>query len=234
MDISCSLIKGKITNCRVALLRQKRRRNSDALENSIQFLKASLTKIESARTLDQLRGYEGSAARCYFQALGRMIDPDWNFSGRRKRPPPDPVNSMLSYGYTLLFYNLYSLLRARGLNPHVGFLHPVRPGHPALVSDLMEEFRAPVVDAVVLKLILNRRVTPDDFTLPAASGKPCLLGKRSRNLFTKELESKLNSPLTHPHTNQQLDYRRCIEHQVLHLARVIQGKDAIYQPLLLK
>ena len=125
-------------------------------------------------------------------------------------------------------------MRGRGLNPHVGFLHPVRPGHPALVSDIIEEFRAPVVDAVVFRLVLNRILTPDEFTFPAGTGKPCLLGKRARNVFVTELEKKMNSRLTYPGTGPQLDYRRCMEHQVLHLARVIQGKDERYLPLILR
>ena len=234
LKIATAFIRGKIANCRVVLQRQKRRRSSTEIEGGIQFLKTILAKMESASSLDQLRGYEGTAARAYFKVLGSLVDPDIRFSGRRKRPPRDPVNSMLSYGYTLLFYNLYSLLRARGLNPHVGFLHPVRPGHPALVSDMMEEFRAPVVDTVILRLVLNRRITADDFSLPKGAGSPCLLGERSRNIFVSELEKKLNSSLTQPSSGLHLDYRRCMEHQVLHLARVVQGKDDIYQPLVLK
>ncbi len=234
LDLAKALLKGKLTNSRVLLRRQKRRRSTDILGNTINALKKSLDKLEKATTLNEIRGYEGSAARGYFQALATLFDPDWRFSGRRKNPPPDPVNSLLSYGYTLLYYNLYSLVRGRGLNPHVGFLHPVRPGHPALVSDIIEEFRAIVVDTVVLNLVLNRRIDPDDFTAPTGDDKPCLLGDRSKKLFIRELEKKLNSRLIYPANDQQLDYRRCMEHQVLHLARVIQGKDETYNPLILR
>ncbi|HID70363.1 MAG TPA: group II intron reverse transcriptase/maturase [Desulfobacterales bacterium] len=234
LDLAKALLRGKIVNSRVLLLRQKRRRSSDILSNSIGHLKRSLGKLEKAITLNEIRGYEGSAARVYFQALATLFDPDWRFSGRRKKPPPDPINSLFSYGYTLLYYNLYSLVRGRGLNPHVGFLHPVRPGHPALVSDIIEEFRAIVVDTVVLNLVLNRRIIPDDFTVPTDARQPCLLGERSKSLFVRELEKKLNSRLIYPANDQKLDYRRCMEHQVLHLARVIQGKDETYRPLILR
>ncbi len=234
LKLAGALIKGKIANGRVLLLRQKRRRNKKILSRTIASLKKTPGNLQTAETLDEIRGYEGSAARAYFKAMAVLVDPDWKFSGRNRKPPVDPVNSLLSYGYTLLYYNLYSLVRGRGLNPHVGFLHPVRPGHPALVSDIIEEFRAPVVDTVVFRLVLNRILTPDEFVFPTGTGKPCLLGERARNLFVTELEKKMNSRLTYPGTGQKLDYRRCMEHQVLHLARVIQGKDEKYLPLILR
>lgn len=234
LNLAKAVLKGKITNSRVLLRRQKRRRNTVLLGNTINSLEKSLDKLARATDLDEIRGHEGSAARGYFQALASLHDPDWRFSGRRKNPPTDPVNSLLSYGYTLLYYNLYSLVRGRGLNPHVGFLHPVRPGHPALISDIIEEFRAMVVDSVVLNLVLNRRISPDDFTVSATADKPCLLGVRAKKLFISELEKKLNSRLIYPVSGEQLDYRRCMEHQIVHLARVIQGKDATYKALILR
>ena len=227
-------IRGKIANCRVILLRYRRRRNLQPLADGAARLRELLNKLDDAVTLDQLRGYEGTAARTYFKTLSAVTDPDWKFSKRTRQPPRDPVNSMLSYGYTLLFYNLYSLLRARGLNPQVGFLHPLRPGHPALVSDLIEEFRSIVVDTVVLNLVLNRRITPSQFTVQASPGTPCLLGPTARSLFIRTLEKKFNAPLIHPRSGLHLDYRRCMEHQVQHLASVIQGHEQVYQPLVLK
>ena len=144
------------------------------------------------------------------------------------------MNALLSYGYTLLFYNVYSFVRARGLNPHVGFLHQVRAGHPALVSDLIEEFRAIIVDAVVLRLVLNRRVTPEHFAMPQGAGKECIMEETARKLFIRELEKKMNASITHPMSGLRLDYRRCIEHQVHHLAAVIQAREPIYKPMMLR
>ena len=140
---------------------------------------------------------------------------------------------MLSYGYTLLFYNLYSLLRARGLNPHVGYLHPLRAGHPALTSDMVEEFRALVVDAVVWNLVLNRRLTPDDFGAPSGS-QACRMNDTARVRLIREIEKKLNAPLTHPSSGLKLDYRRCMEHQINLLAAVIRGTEPAYTPLILR
>lgn len=234
LDLARELVRGKIANCRVVLLRYRRNRNLPALGRAAEQLKKILLKLAGADSLDNLRGYEGSAARMYFAALAESLDPDYRFTGRTRQPPRDPLNSMLSYGYTLLYYNLYSFLRARGLNPHVGFLHAIRVGHPALVSDMIEEFRAIVVDTVALNLVLNRRVVPNQFDLPSTAGSPCLMHEQVRNLFIRELEKKLNAKVIHPVTGLHLDYRRCLEYQVHHLASVIQGREAKYQPMVLR
>lgn len=141
---------------------------------------------------------------------------------------------MLSYGYTLLFYNVYSFLRARGLNPHVGYLHPLRSGHPALVSDMIEEFRAVVVDAVVFNLVLNRKLEPKDFTLPDSPGQPCYMSNNARAVFIRSFEAKMNAAVIHPVSGLHLDYRRCIEHQVQELAAVIRGRQSQYRPMVIR
>lgn len=234
LNIARQFVCGKIANCRTILLRYSRKRTLPDMQAAAESLKQILPRLDSATDLDQVRGYEGLAARTYFDALSKSLDADWQFNGRTRQPPKDPVNSLLSYGYTLLFYNLYSFIRARGLNPHVGFLHPIRSGHPALVSDLIEEFRAIVVDTVVFNLVLNRRITPECFTGPADADTPCLLDDRTRALFIQELEKKFNAPIRHPMSGDNVDYRRCFEHQANHLAAVIQGRQAQYQPMVIK
>jgi CRISPR-associated protein Cas1 len=197
-------------------------------------LKDILLNVKEAADLDSLRGYEGTAARVYFAALGAALDPDWHFAGRTRQPPTDPVNALLSYGYTLLFYNIYSFIRARGLNPQVGFYHQIRAGHPALVSDMMEEFRAVIVDTVAMNLVLNRQLTPEQFTLPDATNKACLMNDEARKVFIRELEKKLNSSIRHPNSGLQLDYRRCLEHQVHQLAGAVQDREKRYTAMVIR
>ena len=91
-----------------------------------------------------------------------------------------------------------------------------------------------VVDAVVLKLVISRKIKPDDFSVGKKYGSGCLLGEKAKNLFIRELEKKLNSTRKHPVSGTDMDYRRCMEYQVLQIARVIQGRQEKYQPMLLK
>lgn len=234
LKLSTAIVHGKLANSRVVLRRFARYHNAPALVEAANQLTRIIKQLSDAEQLDQLRGYEGIAARIYFQAFTTTLAPHWQFQKRNKQPPLDPVNAMLSYGYTLLFYNVYTFLRARGMNPHVGYLHPLRQGHPALASDIMEEFRASIVDSVVFNIALNNKLTPDDFSLPEHHGEACLLSKDARKFFIRQLETKLNSRLRHPVSGLQLDYRRCIEHQINHLVAVIRQTTPDYQPMIIR
>jgi len=153
LQVSREMVRGKVANARTLLLRVARRGGSDLTQAAATALQRILSSLDSVSSVEELRGMEGAAAAQYCAVWPALAGAEWQFAGRKRRPPPDPVNSLLSFGYTLLFYNTYSLVPAQGLHPHVGFFHALRQGHPALVSDLMEEFRAPVVDATVLALL---------------------------------------------------------------------------------
>lgn len=233
--VAREIIRGKLANSRLLLMRHARKRDLPELGASATRIKRHIDRLDSVTSLDELRGHEGSAAKIYFGALGKLLAPRWDFSGRNKRPPTDPVNAMLSYGYTLLFHNVYALLRARGLNPHVGCLHPMRAGHPALASDMTEEFRALIVDTVVLNLLLNRGgLSASDFTLPDAPGAPCLLNAEARRKFIRAMENKFNAAITHPGTGYKIDYRRCIETQIQLYAAVVRGREESYRAMVLR
>jgi len=229
-----SIITGKLANSRVVLTRYARRHDNKELTSAIDALKHLKYKVSTALSLDQLRGFEGAGAKAYFGAISGLLGAPWKFQGRKRQPPPDPVNALLSYGYTLLFYNVFALLRARGLNPHVGYLHPVRSGHPALVSDLMEEFRSIIVDTTILSLLLNQRIQVSEFEFDADQQLPCRLGASARKVFIRAFEKKMNDTLRHPVTGVAMDYRRCIEAQVNEFAAVLRGKKDQYTPMVLR
>ena len=228
-----AMVTGKLANSRLILSRQARKRNNEKIQNALEAIKQSMEKVPALTTLDELRGHEGHSAKVYFAAMSELLGETWAFKGRKRQPPPDPVNALLSFGYTLLFYNVFSLMKARGLNPHVGFLHPIRQGHPALVSDMMEEFRPIVVDTVVLSLLLNQQLTLEQFTISTEQGS-CYLNNEARKIFIKSFEKKMNSALTHPVSGLHLDYRRCIETQIKSMAAVIRGQSESYQAVILR
>lgn len=228
LRVAKALVGGKIDNSRLVLRRYARNRPSSEVDGIETTIRDLARQVKTAKTLDELRGYEGASAKRYFDALARLLPPEWQFQGRTRQPPAEPVNALLSYGYALLYHNVHALLRARGLNPHVGFLHPPRTGHPALVSDLIEEFRAITVDALVLNLISRRRVTPEDFERGGADEPGCRIGEAARKLFIHAFEARMRETISHPASVQPLDYRRCIDAQVRRLAAVIRGTEAEY------
>jgi CRISPR-associated protein Cas1 len=225
-----SVVAGKIANGRLLLRRHFRFRPGGQcpVDTSLRELQGQALR---AADHEQLLGIEGAAARAYFSSFGALLPEGWQFRGRRRQPPPDPVNALLSYGYGVLFHNLLTLVVERGLDPHLGCLHACRDGHPALVSDLMEEFRALVVDAVVLNLLARAEVTARDFMI-GGEGQACRIGVPLRKVFLAALEAKLQSAIEHPLVTGKGDYRRAMRTQVAHWIQVLEGRTPVYRPFL--
>lgn len=168
--IAASIISAKIANNRTVLKRFLRdhagKNDSAAIDSAIKNLENSLTETPKASSLNMLRGIEGNAAAVYFSAFDHLIvtrKNDFQFNGRNRRPPLDPVNCLLSFLYTLLMHDVRSALECVGLDPAVGFLHRDRPGRAGLALDLMEEFRPFMADRLTLSLINLGQVTSKDF-----------------------------------------------------------------------
>lgn len=228
---AAEFVSGKVRNARL-ILRRYGRFKPDADQAADQEFAMLGRRLQQAGSLDVLMGLEGAAARRYFSALGRLLGESWNFTKRNRRPPRDPVNVLLSYGYAILFQNVLTLAVRRGLHPHVGSLHTTTGRHPALISDLMEEFRPLVVDAVVLKLLLNGRIRPEHFDYDQGE-YPCRLLSAGRRIFIQAMEAKFDAPLKHPHTGADIDLRRAIAAQVQQWAEVVGGKARRYRAFVL-
>ncbi|MEH2129073.1 MAG: CRISPR-associated endonuclease Cas1 [Nostoc sp.] len=228
-----AIVRAKLHNSRALLLKLNRRHPSKIAATAISGIAELMEKLTFAESMDSLRGYEGKAATLYFQALGSLFTGVFVFEKRTKRPPTDPVNSLLSLGYTLLSQNVFSFVQVIGLHTHFGNLHVPRDNHPALVSDLMEEFRAQLVDSLVAYLINSKIFTSEDFTSPDEKGG-VYLQPHALKKFLKHWEEKLQSELTHPHTGYQVSLRRCLELQVREYIACLTGQVELYRPMIWK
>ena len=180
LEIARQIVGVKLKNSRVILQRQHRRQESAELLGAITQLAQLAQQATQATSIEQLMGYEGAGAASYFGVFSACIDsPDFAWTGRSKRPPGDPMNAMLSFGYQVLWNHLLSLIELQGLDPYEACLHQGSERHPALASDLIEVFRAPIVDSLVLYLVNRRMVNAvDDFDFPAVGG--CYLNESGR------------------------------------------------------
>ena len=175
---------------------------------------ADIEAVETVDNLDSLRGYEGIGAVRYFSSLGELIvNPGFTFTERNRRPPKDPVNSLLSFGYTLLHNNVLSIILAEGLNPYLGNLHGSDRKELFLAFDMVEEFRSPVVDSLVLTLVNKKMIRPTDFTWPTQEGG-VYLSEPARRLFIKKFEERIDSLVAHPDLQDKVSLRRAIQLQV--------------------
>ena len=120
-------------------------------------------KVSDADTANELLGIEGMSSNIYFRAFGHMFHCDFEFHGRNRRPPKDPINVIISLGYTFLTKEICSALEAESFEPYLGFLHGIRYGRKSLALDIIEEFRQPVVDRMALKMFNKRMLSKYDF-----------------------------------------------------------------------
>jgi CRISPR-associated protein Cas1 len=180
--------------------------------------------------LEAVLGMEGAGSAAYFSCFGKLFsDPrQWPFPGRVKRPPTDPVNALLSFGYSLLTTKVASAVQLVGFDHFVGYLHSSFYGRPALALDLMEEFRPIIVDSVVLNMLNNRMLTPKDFVEELGAYN---LKQEKRKVFFTKLEERLNEEVQHPLFGYKTTYRRCIELQARLLAKYLTGEIDAYPPL---
>ncbi len=183
--------------------------------------------------LEAMLGMEGAGSAAYFRCFGRLLSNprQWPFAGRVKRPPTDPVNALLSFGYSLLTGKVASAVQLVGFDHFVGYLHSSFYGRPALALDLVEEFRPIIVDSVVLSLLNRRMLRPDDFVVELGAYR---LKDERRNVFFTHLEERLNEEVQHPMFGYKVTYRRCLELQARLLAKVLTGEIDEYPPMLVK
>ena len=233
LQLAKRLVTVKIRNCRTII----RRNAADPPARTLERLKEAVAKAEEASSLESLLGIEGTAARLYFEAYGEMIRPPvedreanamtFDFDGRNRRPPRDPVNSLLSLGYALLAKDLTIALQAVGFDPYLGFYHQPRYGRPALALDLMEEFRPLVVDSVVLSAINTGAIRVSDFI---RRGGAVTLTPAGRAKFLRAYERRMDEEIAHPIFGYRISYRRTLEVQIRLLARFLTGEIDEYPP----
>jgi CRISPR-associated protein Cas1 len=231
LDTARNIVAAKIANMRVFLLRFSRRRGrTERQQRSLASMLASAARLDLAATLDEVRGCEGSATASYFRCFGDAIEAEgFSFDGRNRRPPLDPVNALLSLGYTLLANTVEAAVNVVGLDPYVGTLHAVEANRPSLVCDLEEEFRAVVVDAVVVAAINKRVMQQGDFE-DAGPGEPVFIRREAVSRFVGLIERRLRSPVTYEPQGVRLAWRQVIEQQVRAFARFVLGTAERYEP----
>ncbi len=237
-----AFVGGKIQNMRTVLLRYHRSRPSPTIEAATEQLRMMLHQVRNWQPaavvvgdrmngLGTLLGLEGNASAAYFGVFGALLHTPLGFAGRIKRPPTDPVNALLSFGYTVLTNQITSLICVVGLNPMLGLLHQPGYGKPALALDLVEEFRPLIVDSVVIGMINTGQLGPADFVDELGAIR---LQDAARKLFLGKLEERLSEQVQHPLFKYRVTYRRCIELQARLLAKWLLGEVPHYIPFVVR
>lgn len=226
LELSKAVVIAKIANQKTFLAR-----NCEKIDEKVVEQIANLSKTaSSAESIESLLGMEGAAASTYFENFPKMLKQhqqlkfDWN--GRNRRPPKDPINALLSLAYALLLKDVKVALLNVGFDPSFGFFHAAGNGRPSLALDMMEEFRPLIADSVALTLINNRMLNEKDFIDYQGA---CYLTESGRRVFFETYERRKDELVTHPIFQYRVSYNRIIEIQARLLARFLQGEAPAYQ-----
>lgn len=224
LTIARGLVSGKIKNCRTLI-----RRNDPAVPRDVLERMAKLGRdAEGAGNAESLLGIEGAAAEAYFSRFSHLLKEEeggFTFENRNKRPPRDPVNTVLSYLYGILVKDLFVTLLSVGFDPYLGFYHRPRYGRPALALDMMEEFRPLIADSTAITLFNNAELSKRDFI---RTGLGISLAAEGKKKVVGGYERRMQTEITHPIFGYTVSYRRILDVQARLLARVLSGEIKEY------
>jgi CRISPR-associated protein Cas1 len=214
-----TLVEAKIANSRRLLQRLAANRQLPA--------PAAVARLEPCRRLaleatsvESCRGYEGTSAGTYFEALAAFFPASAPFERRSRRPPHNPANALLSFGYSLLTHECTTALHAAGLDPALGFLHEPERGRPSLALDLIEPFRAPVADGLALDLLNHGTLRAKDHFEPKEGG--IYLNHEGRRRYYTAYERRMDRPFTSDLTGERTTLRDEIRRQIHSLKRALR------------
>ncbi len=235
LNISKSIVKGKIKNCRTVLSKFYRNHPEVDLREEIERLSELLEEVDRKQQVSSLIGLEGMSTKIYFMGFSKMIrKKEFEFKERTRHPPLDPVNSLLSLGYSLITSEMFSVIFGMGLDPYVGFLHSLEYSRPSLALDLIEEFRPVIVDRLVLDLINKEMLKKEDFEyVETEEGKilKVLLNPKAKSIFFTQYEKRMGALVALP--EGMFCYRRLFEVQVKKMIEAIKNKKE-YEPFLIR
>jgi CRISP-associated protein Cas1 len=221
--MSRTVVAGKLRNQRSLLLRSQRNRPDLGLDNPIKMLHSYMQQVNDKTSVEEVMGMEGNGSRVYFDGFGKVLLGGFEFVKREYYPAPDPVNALLSFGYMLLFNELSSILEASGFDVFLGFLHSTRYGRASLATDMIEEFRSPVIDRLVIYLINKGVIKPTQFG--AEEGKKGVrMDEAARTAFLGNYEKFMMASFQDQKDSRQRNFRDIIKDQVMVFERSLLNR----------
>jgi CRISPR-associated protein Cas1 len=247
-----NIIYGKISNQRAVVRRHAE--GAPWAGRALTAMDEMIKRLGTAQDADQLRGMEGQAAREYFGLLRQMLRPPseggtWSFDRRAYYPPPDPINALLSFVYSLVLRDVTTACELIGLDPYLGFFHAIDYGRPSMALDLMEEFRPIVADSIVLEAVNRPYVSLADFEqvdlsekeserdeneAPRESVHAVYLAGSGREKIIAMYENRVNDESMFHYQDQQVSYRYIFQMQAQAMARLILGEAKDYAPFMVR
>lgn len=224
-----SIVEAKIRNQRTLVLRYQRNHPEVDFSNQLRTISDCISSLEHKKAISAMMGLEGAGTGAYFRCYSAMVSQGFAFEKRTRHPPLDPVNALLSLGYVFITNELAALVESVGFDPFIGFLHGLRYGRQSLPLDMVEEFRHPVIDGMVLSLINKRSIKETDFRKESSGA--FFLNKEAFNKFLTAYEDRMEKTFLDRESESHTSYRRLFRTQVARMERAVLNKEE-YKPFM--
>lgn len=231
LRIARSIIDAKLKNQHTLILRYQRNHPGIDFASEQETIANALSSLPHKKAISSIMGVEGASTGAYFRCYARMLSQNFTFEKRTRHPPLDPTNALLSLGYVLITNEIAALVEAAGLDPFIGFLHGLRYGRRSLALDLVEEFRHPVIDGLVQRLINTGSIKEADFH--KESNGAVLLNKDAFVCFLSLYEERMEKLFLYRDNGTDTSYRKLFRTQVEQLEHAVLNRDE-YQPFLVR
>ena len=223
LEIAKRIVENKVNNQMVLIRNFRWTAEEYDRKNDLNEIKKMLDTLREKETSNEIMGVEGICSAIYFRAYGHMFRCKTIFPGRNRRPPRDPINVILSLTYTFLTKEIASALEAESFETYLGFLHGIRYGRKSLALDLVEEFRQPAADRLVLRLFNKQMISEYDFDI---EGDIVRLKEESFKKFCVEYEKWMTQPVS---GLDPRSFRDILKEQISQLKKAIRERT-IYIP----
>ncbi|MFB6273397.1 MAG: type I-B CRISPR-associated endonuclease Cas1b [Salinibacter sp.] len=225
LDLARRFVEGALTNLQKVLAYYRNRGKSVA--DTEEAVGGHLSSLEQTATIEQLMQIEGQARGAYYQAIDQIVDDeDFQFDKRSRRPPQNRMNSLISFGNSLLYTAVLSEIYKTHLDPRIGFLHAATFRRFSLNLDVAEVFKPILVDRLILRLLQKNQLSKGDFTNELNGIHLTDAGRRT---FLQEWESRLNETVKHRQLKRSVSYRHLLRLELYKLEKHLIG-DVTYQP----
>lgn len=229
LSLAKRLAKAKVENQLKFLMRNSRGKDLEGTAaQSVKNMRAELRGVDRAPDIDTLRGHEGMAGKLYFSALPVLLDQTqglMRFAGRNRRPPEDPFNAALSFGYSLLYRDVMAAIICVGLDPAFGFFHTPRSAAYPLALDVMELFRVVLWDMPLVASVNRNQWKEEHFT---RTQKQVWLSPDGRKQAIELYEKRKQEQWKHPVLKYSLSYARAMELEVRLLEKEWSGSPGLF------
>jgi len=224
------LVEGKIKNAKALLLRYMRNHPEVDFSQAIEGLEGCLKELPNKTKVSSTVGVEGRASAIYFECFGKMFRKELQFTTRTRQPPLDPVNSLLSLGYTLVTNEMFSMVSGLGFDPYIGYLHEINYGRPSLALDLIEEFRHSIIDRLTLEIINKEVLKIEDFEEVEGG---IYLKDEPRKKYFVHYESRMQKMFIEEKSGEKVNFRKLFQLQAQKFSHTLQEKVP-YKPFVVK